>query len=433
MKKPEEIDFLNEDKIIGLNLVKLTTIPNDNINSIKLEFKFNSFSRPKIMLDHKLHIVVDHSFDYNPQSDSIIFIDHHLVEQLTGAIYKSNSDMMIVNYKHIYNTIKAILDRSGEDIDITIWMHSDIDGLCSGMIVKKILYDIEYGKMDENYRQHLKMAHIIGNYGDIDPEAKLALTDIFSKESEINVFDKKISGFCRSLSRFMKATRATYDDLNSGVLGEIINEMDSRLKVKNLDHHDINSVLILINDLLCKMDDVDIKRTLTFFNILSQNKIINLILAIYNDEIADLINNYIEPTTPAFEMQIVFLKDPTKTPFKLLIIDSPFDCGRSVIWKYRSNLNIFLKKAGPANQWKFRISDWSKDRPLMDLTKNVICYNRVLHKLSLDGDNSSSFDIAKTIFDGGGHAMTDDGRSLGSVVIENDEFFFNSFILIDFF
>lgn len=67
------------------------------------------------------------------------------------------------------------------------------------------------------------------------------------------------------------------------------------------------------------------------------------------------------------------------------------------------------------------------------MTKNMICYNRLLNKLSLDGDNSSSYNIAKTIFDGGGHLMTEDGRSLGSVVINNESDFFDSFVLVDFF
>ena len=430
MKRPEDIDFLNEDKIIGINLCETQRIPKDFDRKIK--FKFNSFKKPSTFLQNELNIAVDHSFEFNEDSDNIIFIDHHLVEQLTGVVYKSNSDMMVKNYQLLYNTIKIILDRN-KSSDITIWMHSDIDGLCSGMIMKKILIDVSAGKMDINYEQNLKMVHIIGNYGDIDPEAKLKLTDIFSKESEINIFDKKISGFCKSLSRFMKATRAVYDDLYAEKLSEVITEMEFRLESKHIDINSIISILMLVDDLLNKLDDVDVKRTLTLFNILAQNKILNLILSIYNEEIAELISNYIEPTTPAFEMQIIFKKDPTKTRFKLLVIDSPFDCGRSVIWKYRSNLNIFLKKSGPANQWKFRISDWSKDRNLMDMTKNIICYNRLLNKLSLDGDNSSSFDIAKTIFDGGGHSMMEDGRSLGSVIIDNETDFFNSFGLVDFF
>ncbi len=430
MKRPEDIDFLNEDKIIGINLVESNCIPKESDK--KIRFKFNSFKKPSTFIPDELNIAVDHSFEFDENLDNIIFIDHHLVEQLTGVRYKSNSDMMVKNYKLLYNVIKNILDRN-KSSNITIWMHSDIDGLCSGIIMKKILIDVSAGKMDNNYEQNLKMAHIIGNYGDIDSEAKLSLTDIFSKESEIDIFDKKVSSFCKSLSRFMKATRAVYDDLYAKRSSEIITKMESRLKSKYIDINSITSILILIDDLLNKLDDIDVKRTLVLFNILAQNKIINLVLSLYNEEIAELINNYIEPTNPVFEMQIIFKEDPTKTQFKLLIIDSPFDCGRSVIWKYRSNLNIFLKKCGPVNQWKFRISDWSKDRNLIDMTKNMICYNRLLNKLSLDGDNSSSYNIAKTIFDGGGHLMTEDGRSLGSVVINNESDFFDSFVLVDFF
>jgi len=231
----------------------------------------------------------------------------------------------------------------------------------------------------------------------------------------------------------MKATRSIYDYLYlHNYDADLVKSLDLRLQSSYINHEDIENFLKNIQDSLVNLVDIDIIRSLYFFNLLAQNKILNLILEVYNQEIADIINNYIEPTTPSFEMNIIFLKDPTRTKFKLLIIDSPFDCGRSVIWKYRSNLNIFLKKCGPANQWKYRISDWSKDRNLLDYD-NVVCYNKQLKKISIDGTNSSAFDVAKNIFDGGGHATTDDGRSLGSVVIEDENLFFKSFILTDFF
>ncbi len=426
--KPENIDFINSSNVIGINLSE--NYQESIAKNRDISFRFNSFNRPDKLSRNFLHIVLDHSFEFD-ETDNIIFIDHHLVEQTTGVIYKSNADMMIKNYEFIFNTIVLLNEKMNKSIKI--WMHSDIDGLCSGMIMKKILDDASGKLIDINYDSKLKLIHIIANYGDIDPEAKLGLSDIFSKESEINIFDKKLSSYCKSLSRFMKATRSIYDYLYlHNYDADLVKSLDLRLQSSYINHEDIENFLKNIQDSLVNLVDIDIIRSLYFFNLLAQNKILNLILEVYNQEIADIINNYIEPTTPSFEMNIIFLKDPTRTKFKLLIIDSPFDCGRSVIWKYRSNLNIFLKKCGPANQWKYRISDWSKDRNLLDYD-NVVCYNKQLKKISIDGTNSSAFDVAKNIFDGGGHATTDDGRSLGSVVIEDENLFFKSFILTDFF
>jgi hypothetical protein len=52
----------------------------------------------------------------------------------------------------------------------------------------------------------------------------------------------------------------------------------------------------------------------------------------------------------------------------------------------------------------------------------------MLRKLSINGTNA--FDIAKNIFDGGGH-MGDEENSLGSVVIEDENIFYDSFMIVD--
>jgi len=188
--KPENIDFINSSNVIGINLSE--NYQESIAKNRDISFRFNSFNRPDKLSGKFLHIVLDHSFEFD-ETDDIIFIDHHLVEQTTGTIYKSNADMMIKNYEFIFNTIVLLNEKMNKSIKI--WMHSDIDGLCSGMIMKKILDDASGKLIDINYDSKLKLIHIIANYGDIDPEAKLGLSDIFSKESEINIFDKKLSSY----------------------------------------------------------------------------------------------------------------------------------------------------------------------------------------------------------------------------------------------
>lgn len=422
--KPENLTFFNTPKIFGINVPEITEYGIKHHTTVK--FKFGAFNKPKSFNSKDLNIILDHSYTID-KNDRVIVIDHHLVEELDGIGFKSNADMMVSNYNWLFKYMQQIIEYNTSNI--VVWMHADIDGLCSGLIMKKLLMDVKNGEMDPNYKTNLMMVNIIGNYGDLYPDSKLDLTTLFGKESEILTFDKKMSGFCRSLSRFMKATRSVYDDLYENLsYTDIVKQMNSRV-----DCSKILEFLELIDNMIRNMSDIDIKKTLYFFNILSQNTTLNVVLEEYNNEIAKIINNYIEPTTPSFDMTIVFKKDPTATKYKLLIIDSPFDCGRSIIWKYRANLAIFLKKCGPAMQWKYRASDWTKDRELIDIATNCMCYNRMLGKLSIDGVNESAYNIAKDIFDGGGHARTDDGRSLGSVVIEDEDFFFNSFILVDFF
>jgi len=423
----------NKDGIIGVNLNregKTENIPD-------IFFRFSSFYRPNNLDKNALNIVLDNSFDFY-EDDNIIFIDHHISEELNKCGYKSNSSMMVKYYRMIFEYFTAIFENYRYD-DIVLHMHHDIDGLCSGIICLKILKDVLNKKYDNNYEDNLKFLEILGNYGDIDPDAKIGLTNYFTTK-DIDIFDKKIKQYCSSLGKFFKATRAVYPDPENLSNDDFI-PSEAYLKLKdilaenNLDVKMINNILNEIYYNLHKFwkdRTVNFANTLMFFNTLGQNRILNLILEIYNKEIDRLVNNYINPTTPSFEMSIKFIKDKTNTVFKLLIIDSPFDCGRSVIWKYRSSLKYFIN-TNKENKWKFNIADWNKNLDLISLSKNVICYNRTLNKLSFDGDNSAAYDIANTVFNGGGHPDLEEGRSLGSAVIDDEQLFFDSFIILDIF
>ena len=433
----KNISYNKNDNIVGVNLNRIgktKDIP-------EILFKFSSFNRPDNLDKKALNIVVDNSFDFY-EDDNIIFIDHHISEELNNCSYKSNSSMMVKNYDTIYKYLTTIFDNYNYD-KIVIYMHNDIDGLCSGIICVKILKDVLYNKYDENYRDNLKLLEIIGNYGDIDTEAKTMLASYFESVEDIDIFDKKIRQYCKSLSRFFKATRAVYydleniDDDNYALqTPEVYESLDNILTEVNLSNKAIKyGVLDKIYIELYKFwefQEINLKTTLLFFNTLGQNRILNLIVNIYNKEIERLVNNYLNPDTPSFEMSIKFIKDRTNTVFKLLIIDTPFDCGRSILWKYRSSLKYFIN-INKENKWRFNIADWNSSKNLLDMSKNIVCYNKMLRKLSFDSDNSAAYDIAAEIFNGGGHPDLEEGRSLGSVVIDDEQLFLNSFIVLDIF
>jgi len=435
MINSKNILYNEKDNIVGVNLNRIgktQSIPD-------ISFKFSSFNRPDNLDKEALNIILDNSFDFY-EDDNIIFIDHHISEELNNYSYKSNSSMMVENYDTIYKYLTTIFDNYNYD-KIAIYMHSDIDGLCSGIICIKILKDVLYNRYDKNYKDNLKLLEIFGNYGDIDSEVKTMLASYFDSVKDIDIFDKKMRQYCKSLSRFFKAIRAILYDLenidNDNYAlqePEIYNNLNNMLIENKLSNKIIkHSVLDQMYDELnkfWKFREINLKSVLLFFNILGQNRVLNLIVDIYNKEIDRLVNSYLNPDTPLFEMSIKFIKDKTNTTFKLLIIDTPFDCGRSVLWKYRTSLKYFIG-ANKENKWKFNIADWNNSKDLVDISKNIVCYNKMLRKLSFDGDNSAAYNIASEVFNGGGHPDLEEGRSLGSVVIDDEQTFFNSFIILD--
>ena len=433
----KNIRYNERDNIVGVNLNrvgKTSSVPD-------VSFKFSSFNRPDNLDKTALNIAVDNSFDFY-EDDNVVFIDHHISEELNSRGYKSNASMMVEHYDTVFKYFTTILNSYGYE-RVVVYMHHDIDGLCSGVVCLKVLKDALRGRYDENYRDNLKLLEVFGNYGDVDTDAKVNLTDYFESAEDVDVFDKKIRQYCKSLGRFFKATRAVFYDLENidcdGYVlrePEVYNSLDSMLAESNLSNRMIKrGVLDQIHGELqkfWKFREVNLKSTLLFFNTLGQNRILNLIVDAYNREIERLVNSYVNPDTPAFEISIRFVGDKTNTVFKLLTIDTPFDCGRSVLWKYRSSLKYFMS-VNKESKWKFNIADWGKSKDLAGVAKNIVCYNKMLRKLSFDGSGSAAYDVAASVFKGGGHSVLEEGRSLGSVVVDDEQLFLNSFVVTDVF
>ncbi len=442
MNDVKNISLFGKNKIIGLNIPSENTNETFNLSELKVKVSFSSFDRPKNLNKKALNIILDNSFDYE-DDDYILFLDHHLVEEqiINGNITKnsivenfhkmcpSNSQMLYSNYIEIYNVLFELL-KENFCSNIHIYIHNDLDGFGSGIIIKKLLNDIKNGNIDEEYESKIKMALIMGNYGDINENAKYDLADFFNSDFEINIFDKKIKSFCKTMSRFMKAVRSLlpHIDENNSDIEKKLNEI---LRIDNIDSNHIRLIIKQITNDIENMEVVDTKSIIVYMNVLANNIIISKILKIYNDYIEFAVKNYIDPETSCVEMTIIFKNDSTKTKYKLMIIDTPFDCGRSVLWKYRTSLKAILKGNSDKNPWYYKVSDWIAKKDLMGLTKNIICYNKMINKVSLDSSNNSSFDIAKQLFGGGGHILEDE-MSLGSAKI-NETDFLNSFIILEIF
>lgn len=418
------------NNIIGVNIdVNVGTTSTDESVKKAPIFLFGTFERPNDIVKNCLNIMVDHSFEYN-ENDNVIFIDHHLVEQCFNVNYKSNANLMYSNYQLIYDAIKAILDSYSFN-SICIRFHEDLDGIMSAIVMKKIMVDIVNGKADESYSTKLKLANILGNYGDIAPDAMVDLIDLLSTNDNVKIYDKKIGLFCKTLSRYMKATRSIRNS-NDSLLNDIYS---AYIDETCLDIYDIKSIERLIYKSIQDMDDVNLKVILTFMNKIAQNKIIYTLVKFYNQEIERIVNTFVNPDknqSASFEMIVKFKNDELSTPFRLLIIDTPFDMGRSIIWKYRSSYNAVSKTSASISEWYYKATDWAKLKPNTVNLNNIACYNIAVNKLSLDGITASAYKIAEAL-GGGGHANTGDGRSLGSVKVDNIDTVLSECVVLDIF
>jgi hypothetical protein len=107
--------------------------------NLNYNFRFGSFNRPDELEKDYLHICLDHSWQQH-EDDNVIFIDHHLIENMFKNIYRSNADLMYENFEHIYTFFLNMFKYSqNTNFNLIIHIHNDVDGLASGIIFKYIL------------------------------------------------------------------------------------------------------------------------------------------------------------------------------------------------------------------------------------------------------------------------------------------------------
>lgn len=429
-----ELSFFGKNKIVAVKLSTSNEI-DSSLSSNELVYRFSNFERPSNLDSNAVNIFLDNNFFNFLPEDNIIFIDHHLHEENKEPEFNSNVSMMIVHYREIFEIVNKIL-KSLNDKSVHVYIHQDLDGICSGLVFKHIYNCIKNSTEPTNYEYDLKFTEILGRYGDIDPNAKVQLTTLFSNEKEIDIYDKKITVFCKKIGRFMKATRGYLNNFeNSFVINEDIYE-DFKIKTDKykINNMSVNEIYDTICERIEQIDVVNTQSTVMFFNLIAQDPIFKTVLELYETEVAEITSNYTNPTIPAFEMSIVFKNDPTNTPYKLLVINTSLDCGRSVIWKYRTVVNTMLKQGATNSPWYYKVTDWKKEKNLVKENENMICYNKMLNKVSFDSSNNSGYTIASEIFNGGGHSQSiNDSRSIGSASVSNEQEFLNSFRLLNFY
>lgn len=417
--------------------------------NFKINYNFGSFEKPKIDINNKycLNICLDHSFEIE-KNEYFLFIDHHLIERLIESnelknefvnnYYKeycsSNANLMYNIYENIIEIIRSLNFN-----EVNVFMHADLDGIASGIIMKQILEDSRNYKMSKN---DILFVRMLGNYGDLYEYAKYDLTDYFDDPNDVLIFDKKIKTIVKNLGRFMKAIRPCLNYYcNTNKNSKLSNFTKEVIELEDLlERIGINPIQFenFLNNIILKdienFKKIDVFTIIMYLNRITSNIVYKAINIEFQKLIDSIVKEYLEPDFPQIELSIIFKKDTKKTVYKLLTIETPFDCGRSVIWKYRSSYKQLLYKDLTLNKWNYKLTDW-KNKNHANMMKNIACYNKTLNKLTLDGESESSYNIATSFTSsGGGHCNTisEGVGSIGSVKVLEDEFI-NSIIVKEFF
>lgn len=427
-------------------------------------FRFNSFSVPNELIrliehgcfdyfrDNKaLYICVDHSFveelTESGQDINIIFIDHHLAEK-QNVKYASNARMMAENYPDL---IKYLVNVIPYFNSIVVLMHNDLDGLASGIIMKSIINDI----FDENRHEGINVqsgvafAKILGSYGDIDSDKLKTLETFFHKSLHANI-DKKFESIRKNIGTFFKATRAIHDSLFyirnyqdivnekykevSCINWEEVNKYDDYIKQFNIETKNILSLFLSICESLEECKKITAKYVVYLINVIMTNKTLIRINEEYYNVSEKILEQYLggSSQTP-LELEITATFNGSNTKYKILIIDTPFDVARSVMFKYELKIKNLLKQSIAPVNYSYKVTDWLKyGKDIVKLSHNIACFNKAINKLTLySSENSSAYDIALGVFHGGGH-ITENG-SIGSVKLENEYKLFDKIKLTDIF
>lgn len=424
--------FIKNKKDIGVVFSNYDKKKYDNKEDITKNFdihiNFSSFSENEdiIKLYNKkdcLVIFVDNSYEITNEefikNNMIAFIDHHLTEETYGDGSTSNAGQITDNVELIYKFLSIpIYSKVIPISDIYLFIHTDVDGICSGLLITKMLQDLiscnidnivsEMPNLISNFINTTSLISSFGDYGDVSEDAIYRFMDssIYDLD-QIKTLDKKYKVMIKNISRFFK------------ILKPVINNTINYETMQNiLKTYDIN-----INDV------IDFYKNKILKSMITPSKINNQFFVYYINNIvtSPFFKNYIDIITKdinrltdilisednnninALDMMGCFSIDTSRTIYKLIIIDSPFDIGRNVMYSYKAKIEY--NKISTGNKYSYKLGDMDSFINLYDSVKNIMCYNISIHKISIMSENDSAYNIS-AYFNGGGHKADD--MSMGS-------------------
>jgi hypothetical protein len=423
------ISFKNNDGIEEKDITYPYILNNKTSDKNYISFIPSSFEKPKIIgKESCLKIVLDNNFDLEPTDKNYIFIDHHLCENLYNNKCTSNTLLLYNNYNNIKMVISKIL--SNKKCYINVVYHLDLDGICSSLLMKIMLYEIYNDINISNITK--KFITILGEFGDVSINKMDLIDDSISNlllcGEDINNFGKKIGSFSTNISRIVKIIRPYILKIN--ISDDDIENMVSLLskKIDSSTNSFVNIAYKFITDIqnfgnTGNENDLSIPGIINFCNNISNDNNYNILKLIFEEEMNSIVNNMVYPdkNSGIFILYCTFIDDPDNNLYQLLFIDNYFDMGRSLLFSYRGKLQYYKQEQYESSYKYYNHKYIGGIKKMIERCQNIACYNNALKKLVLDSRiNSSSYDISIAL-GGGGHNNMD--SSLGSVTIDKNILF----------
>lgn len=355
-----------------------------------------------------LNIFVDNNIsDISMLPGACLFIDHHLIEIVKGERNSSNALLMYRNLKKIYDFLVHLFSENSF-ANILVFYHSDIDGISSGYMMARILQLIKENKpLDVN---EFYECMLYGELGDLSENVDSIFGNeyTFISKKVVRLSTKYCSIILKSIRPYLnpvifdKGCQDTaYLDANKAVA--MISEINMKITMNSSINakHGMRSLMTFLNtDTRC-----------------------DFIYKDYSMKKEELVGRFIESKEP----NIFYKGSYNGTDYIVMLIDSPYDIGRSVMWSIKAKLPYLLyntngstKKKNPSN-WAFSlVADVDDKDEFVSAFDNMICYNLFLEKGASHSKDGSAFEMGKE-FGGGGHD-TNDG-SLGSFECQLGDFF----------
>jgi len=423
-KENHDIIFINNNVNILKNKKSIET-KNDHIT-----FNFSSFSvfdaNPTVPT---VFVFVDNFCEISEKvlnSSGVFIIDHHLTEETSKYGNTSNAGQISDNYDLIYDSFleyKEVFENS----KIEILIHTDMDGLSSGFLIKKIILSVLNGKKDtqEIFKNSTQFIRAFGDYGDVSKDP-ISNVEMYEDDVYIKILDTKFKTIVKNFGRVFKAVKPSIGV--SEFEKYELERYNTQLSSLGLNIKDLELIRNFIINEMNSISDINSLSFFVFFNSLSSNSIYNKVLDIVNTEITRITEHLYGEKSPLVDIIGISNVDKTKTQYKLIVIDSPFDIARNAVYVFKSKVEKNSLVSG--NQYTYRLGDYKKIINLKSHVINVICYNKGIKKFTMMSSNMSALEIAK-YFSGGGHGEdTASEGSIGSFTLENPEEFFREFRMV---
>jgi hypothetical protein len=428
-----------QPKLLNIKNVSFNTIEEDTIvkypkiinSETYISYIPSSFKKPKIIGNEScLKIVLDNNFDLDIDDKNYIFIDHHLSENIYNNKFTSNTLLLYNNYDNIKKILSKILESKKNYINVLY--HFDLDGICSALLLKIMLYEIYNNEcvIDDITK---KFITILGEYGDIsDNKTNMidsSISNLLYCEGDIENFGKKIGSFSTNISRIIKIIRPFIlkIDITEEVLEEIVSVLSRKIDGSNTSFVRIAYKFITdiqnFGNTIDNDKDLSIPGIINLCNNISNDHDYNILKLLFEEEMISIINNMVYPdkNSGIFLVYCTFIDDPDNNEYLLIFINNFFDMGRSVLFSYRGKLQYYKQEQYESNYKYYNHNYFGGIKKMLDRSQNIACFNNTLNKLVLDSRiNSSSYNIGISL-GGGGH--NNGNNSLGSVNINKNILF----------